>query len=633
MGVRINQLTWTLRVFYEIWVLYWFCPKWERLLVKAQLLRGDDQDARTIEMGQQALGLVVAQHGPDHPDVAKALLILACFYETGPRELRAETETLLLRALKIQERAFGPDDPRLVEVLSRLAMFCRFHDQPEKADAYLGRAVTIREKALGPDHPDVAEFLNRQAICLRGQREDYAAAEALIRRALEIYEKFYGPNHRRVWASLGSLAKTLAKLGRHEEAESLYLRSLETAEHFPKPDPFAIASSLDDLAGFYREQGRHEEAEAYCRRAMVAGKKRGAYSSFLTANRMRELAESLDEQGHTADADRLYDEILEIDERDRDDKEYDFRRIMYRQFELDQKHPDRAERLLKRLLALREESLGPKHPGLAPVLEQLGDLYRDLQRYDEAEAYCTRALAMLEDARGPNHPDTADCLNHLAWVYEYQKQYDKAEPLLLRILEIRKSAVAADRDQKPPFLKRLMRRRTEDSRAVPHRRFRREDVPQALEHLANNCRMQKDFAGSALYFTQSLAIQEQWINEGHKHFCTDKILNELANLHIEQRQYAQADALLERADSDCQGDFDVAMAHYSRAHLYEEQGEFERASEVYQNILQTLEQGGAPPEWTEILLKDMARFYRVAEREVDAVACEQRAAELELAKG
>jgi tetratricopeptide (TPR) repeat protein len=631
MGLRINQLTWTLREFYESWVLYWFRPKWEKLLLKALSFKNDDFD-RSVEMGTQAVELAIARRGPDHPDVVEALMMFAGLYDFGPKERNAEGETHLLRALEIQEKAFGPDDPKLVEVLSRLATRCYFHDQPEKADAYLGRAVTIREKALGPDHPDVAELLDLQARYLRGQREDYAAAEPLFRRALEIYEKSHGPNHRRVWASLGSLAETLKKLGRYEEAESLYLRSLESAEHFTKPDLSDVASSLCDLAGFYSEQGRHAEAEAYCRRAMAVGKNTDLLTQFHTFQIMKELAESLDKQDRTVEADRLYDEIPEIKEQNCHTNGTGLLGTVALNFAFDEKHQERSERLLKRLLALREKSLGPKHPGLAPVLEQLGDLYGRERRYDEAEAHCMRALAILEKTRGSNHPDTADCLRHLAGVYQSQRQYDRAEPLLLRILEIRKRVVAADRDQKPPFLKRLTRRRTDDSLAEEYLTMRPVDVVRALEDLAHNHHMQKDFAGAEQYFRQVLEIKELWTDEGCKRYGTARTLNKIADLYIEQKQYAQADALLERADSSGQHGFDVFIECHHRAKLYEDQGEYDRALEVYQNTLQAMEQNEPLPGMTATLLKDMARFYRVAGRESDAEACEQRAAKLEPAQ-
>jgi tetratricopeptide (TPR) repeat protein len=557
----------------------------------------------------------------------------AGLYGWGPRERRADRETHLLRALEIQEKTFGPDDPELVEVLSDLSRLHHIQDQPEKADAYLGRAVTIREKALGPGHPDVAELLNVQAIHLRDRREDYAAAEPLLRRALKIYEKSYGPNHRRVWANLGSLADTLKKQGRYEEAESLYLRRLESAEHFIKPDLSDVASSLDDLADFYREQGRHAEAEAYCRRALAAEMKRGINPKFFTAHGMRKLAESFDKQGHTADADRLYEEILEIEERNRDPQDFECITRVAMQFRFDREGQERSERLLKRLLALREKSLGPKHPGLAPVLEQLGDLCGRQRRYDEAEAHCARALAILEKTRGPNHSETADGLLHLAGVYQSQKQYDRAEPLLLRILEIRKKVVAADGDQKPPLLKRLTRRRRlGDSHAEEYRTMRQDDVIRALEDLADNHHMQKDFAGAEQYFRQALEMKELCTDEGRKRHGTARTLNKIADLYIEQKQYVQADALLERAGSSGHYGIDVFMEQCGHAKLYEEQGEYDRASVVYQNILQAMEQNEPLPGMTATLLKDMARFYRVAGRESDAEACEQRAAKLEPAQ-
>ena len=134
-GARMRMFEESYRLFIALWVKYWWLPKWEKLLVKAQLLRGEDSDARSFEMGRKAVDMAVAKHGSCHPEVAKALIISSRLYESGPMEEWAKAEPLLLRALEIQEKAFGSDDLRLVEVLCRLATFHSFQDHTEVADS------------------------------------------------------------------------------------------------------------------------------------------------------------------------------------------------------------------------------------------------------------------------------------------------------------------------------------------------------------------------------------------------------------------------------------------------------------------------------------------------------------------
>jgi tetratricopeptide (TPR) repeat protein len=79
-----------------------------------------------------------------------------------------------------------------------------------------------------------------------------------------------------------------------------------------------------------------------------------------------------------------------------------------------QGHYAEAEPLYQRSLAIVEKALGPEHPHVAPILNNLAELYRAQGRYIEAEPLYQRALAIDEKALGPDHPDLATDLNNLA---------------------------------------------------------------------------------------------------------------------------------------------------------------------------------------------------------------------------
>ena len=57
-----------------------------------------------------------------------------------------------------------------------------------KAEPLYQRALKIREKALGPEHPETAASLNNLAQLYR-EMGDYAKAEPLYQRALKILGK------------------------------------------------------------------------------------------------------------------------------------------------------------------------------------------------------------------------------------------------------------------------------------------------------------------------------------------------------------------------------------------------------------------------------------------------------------
>ena len=63
-----------------------------------------------------------------------------------------------------------------------------------KAEPLYQRALKISEKALGPEHPTPARA-SRSLAGLYEHMGDYAKAEPLYQRALKIDEKALGPEH------------------------------------------------------------------------------------------------------------------------------------------------------------------------------------------------------------------------------------------------------------------------------------------------------------------------------------------------------------------------------------------------------------------------------------------------------
>ena len=65
-------------------------------------------------------------------------------------------------------------------------------------------------------------------------------------------------------------------------------------------------------------------------------------------------------------------------------------------------------------LAIDEKALGPDHPDVATILNNLGELLWDKGDYAGAEPLIRQALGIGEKALGPDHPDVAIRLNNLA---------------------------------------------------------------------------------------------------------------------------------------------------------------------------------------------------------------------------
>ena len=91
-----------------------------------------------------------------------------------------------------------------------------------------------------------------------------------------------------------------------------------------------------------------------------------------------------------------------------------------------------------------EDTLGPGHPSVATVLNNLATVYYAQGLYDAAEPLYKRSLAIKQRALGTNHLDVAQGMNNLATLYYAKGLYEDAEPLYRRALDIREQALGSD---------------------------------------------------------------------------------------------------------------------------------------------------------------------------------------------
>jgi len=110
----------------------------------------------------------------------------------------------------------------------------------------------------------------------------------------------------------------------------------------------------------------------------------------------------------------------------------------------DQGKLDEALEHNRRVLAIREEALGPDHIAVASVLNSIASVLRRRGELDEALETHLRALAIREDALGPRHPGVASSLNNLSNVLAERGDTQRAYEALERALEIREDALGSE---------------------------------------------------------------------------------------------------------------------------------------------------------------------------------------------
>jgi tetratricopeptide (TPR) repeat protein len=303
----------------------------------------------------------------------------------------ARAESLLQRAIKLNEQLKGPEDISVVPPLNNLAALYYETGEYDKAEPLFQRAIRISERVKGAQHPDTATALNNLAL-LYDARNDFQHAEQLMQRALAIREQVRGPEHEDTAVSLTNLGILYDEEGDPVRAEAAMRRALAILEKVKGPDHPDTATAINNLASLYRHKGDYPEAE------------------------------------------RLYQRALAINERALGPNHPDLASTLDNVAQLYQQRGDyaRAETFYRRALAIRERAFGPDNPDVAQSLSNLALARQEQRDYTQAEQLLLRARAIFEKKFGPEHGNVATTLNNLATLYRSAGQPERGLPLAQR---------------------------------------------------------------------------------------------------------------------------------------------------------------------------------------------------------
>jgi tetratricopeptide (TPR) repeat protein len=253
--------------------------------------------------------LSLAEQIKDEPLLASALNDLARLqFTTGQF---ANAESLMRRALTIDEQSFGPEHPIIALRLNNLAVLLQATNRFGEAEALMRRALAIDEKALEPEHPNVAAHLNNLAQLLQATNR-LGEAEPLMRRALVIIEQNFGPEHPKVATALNNLARLLGATSRLGEAEPLMRRALTIDEQSFGPEHPNVANRLNNLASLLQATNRRGEAEPLMRRALAIDEQNFDPEHPKIAQSLNNLAQLLKATNRLAEAVPLMERSLSI---------------------------------------------------------------------------------------------------------------------------------------------------------------------------------------------------------------------------------------------------------------------------------------------------------------------------------
>jgi tetratricopeptide (TPR) repeat protein len=490
-------------------------------------------------------GLKLAeQSNQSNTDLNNILTITAIVYQQTGRF--AEAEPLLKRAIAITEKAYGPDHPQLVSGLQVLALVYQQTGRFAEAEPLLKRAIAIGEKTYGPDDPQFVKNLQGLALVYQ-QTGRFAEAEPIYERAIAIAEKILGFEHSEVATDLNKPA-----------SNPTYDLDNLTSD---------LADILNTLAMHYRGTGRLAEAEQLLKQEITIGEKIAVeekaskhplpYPYHTLTRGLGTLAEFYQDTGRFAE----------------------------------------AEPLLKRIVAIEEETHGSEYPGLTFELHRLARFYEEIGRLAEAEPLLKRIVAIEEKAYGPDHLELVDDLFYLALFYENGRSVE-AEPLLKRIIAIEEKAYGPDRPQLVDDLQMLTRVYWRIGRfaeaepllkraiAITERAYGSEcpDLTTDLDELARLYGSTGRFAEAEPLLKRAIAITEKAYGPDHPQLIDH--LNKLAELYYRSTDhFAEAEPLLKRAiaigeRTQPMDDWKLREARENYARLLDRLGRYGEAAEL-----------------------------------------------------
>jgi CHAT domain-containing protein/tetratricopeptide (TPR) repeat protein len=293
------------------------------------------------------------------------------------------------------------------------------------------------------------------------------------------------------------------------------------------------------------------------------------------------------------------------------------------------KKPAQALLLYEKALAMKEAALGADHATLAPVLEALGALHKELGQPGQALTYLQRALEINERNLGENNPRVAVNLNDIAALHQAAGRYPVALPLYQRALAILEQALGAEHPNVGATLNNLAglyRDAGEPARALPllqrsvgvlEKTYGAEHINVAgtLNNLGGVLRALGRFPEALLQYQRSLAIYEKTL--GNDHTAVAAALNNLAVLHRAMANYAPALPLYQRSLAIYQKAYGpshpvVATSLNNLALLYLNTGDYEQALALYQRSL-AISEKALGPDHRDVAggLNNLADLYRI----------------------
>lgn len=398
-----------------------------------------EQYAQAVEQYRAALRQLEKQTPlpPDHPYIISTRNKLANALLRQGQTTEAEAE--LQRALGLLQQSAGAESEEAALSLKYLGQTYIAQSRYDEAGEVLQQALAITEKIFGVEHQQTALALSELAG-LRLRQGRYDEARQLYERAQSLLEKTLGPNDAALASVLSNLASANRQLGRYTVAESLFRRALAIHRQQLDAHSLVIASDLNNLALLYNEQERYEDALRLFNEALPIYEGTLGREHPRVARVLANLALTRQRQRDFVQAEALLKEALAIQRQQPNYADLAASLNTLAACYREQGRSAEAERLYQEALDLRRTHLGTAHPDVADSLIGLAMLYARWNRAAEAESFFRQGLQLQEQTLGVNHPRLIATLTSFAALLRQTNKGTEAADLERRATAIRARA-------------------------------------------------------------------------------------------------------------------------------------------------------------------------------------------------
>jgi len=277
---------------------------------QAQAAEKAQRYAEGIALAERAIALYESANGRDDPGLADYVMTL------GRLRLQmrdaAGAIAAFERELQLRGRAAKPDEAAVAVAHAQLASALRGRGDIARADEEFKRAIAIQERLYGVDDPRnvpvMTAFANLQVF-----RGEYAAAEATLRRLVQIYETAKQTETGTFAQLLFGLGDVYFRTGAFEKAIGAFERCLAIREKLPNQQA-TQAVTIASLASVYQELGQFDRAEPLHRRVLEVYESAPTPPRLDIATVSKNLAMIRSLRGDPASAEPLLRRALQIRE-------------------------------------------------------------------------------------------------------------------------------------------------------------------------------------------------------------------------------------------------------------------------------------------------------------------------------